>query len=348
VLTPAQAGAALVMLASAIVLAGLDPAGRHAEAAGMGQAAGLALPVDVDERLSLLGATLDPARLASDGSLAATLVWLSRAEQVAEYEVRLRVAPADGAAHEAWWDHGPTRRSWDRGELVRTRTDLRLPNDFPAGPARVSLVIAPRDAPPVNLDLGAVHVPPRRAGAACPRFGRVPDHQPLDALRLVSYDVWAGGPLPDVLGGRGLEDPGLFGGRPASDRPAPDAPRYAVRPGDSLDVSLDWEVLLLPYRDIITTVELRARREAAPTEPRAVGDWFHPFLGWQVGDRIGQQLRLPVPPAQAPGDYDLVLRVASRDRPWVRLRRPAGRSAREVDQGSVSLGTVSVERAGPQ
>ena len=329
-------GAAVLAFA---VLAGLPgSAGRQVGAVEAKVETARVQAVDVDGRLSLAGSSLDASLLAARGSLGVTLYWLSRAAQTTAFDVRLRIVRADGVAHDAWWLHGPTRRAWDRGELARTRTDLRLPADFPAGPARVLLVVEQRDAgasrPPEELDLGGVDVPSRRADSAGSRFERTTDEEPLDVLRLVSYDARATHPL------RGI--PGLSSLLPRSPESKEPLTR-ALRPGDALDVLLDWEVRRLPYRDVVATVELRARRASTPSGPRAVGDWFHPFVGWQVGDRIGQQLRLSVPDDQAPGAYDLVLRLATRERPWVRLRLPGGRADRDADQGSVILGSVLVE-----
>ena len=284
---------------------------------------------DIDRRLALAGASLDDRRLAQDGSLGATLYWFSRGDQEMAYNVRLRVARADGVAHDAWWGHGPTRRAWDRGELIRTQTDVRLPDDYPAGPARVSMVVERRDErggrPLSEIHLGTIDVPARRAGAARPRFERVPDENPLDVLQLVSYDVRASAPFAGGWLGRAPLDGG-------------------IRPGGALDVRLDWNVRQLPARDVVASLELRARRGGVASGPRAVGEWFLPFLSWQVGDRIGQQIRLSAPDDQEPGTYDLVLRLASRERPWVRLGPPTGRSGRDTDQGSIPLGEVVVLR----
>ena len=50
-----------------------------------------------------------------------------------------------------------------------------------------------------------------------------------------------------------------------------------------------------PVQDINVALVLRGIGPAVTSAPRNVGDWFHPFLGWQIGDAIGQQLRLVVP-----------------------------------------------------
>lgn len=330
----AVAARALAGLGVALVTGVYGLTGSRAEAGStVGAEAVPVQAVEVDGRLSLVGSALDDSRLGTVGSVGAMLFWFSRGEQEIPYDVRLRVARADGVAHDAWWIHGPTRRAWDRGELIRTRTDVRLPDDFPAGSARASVVVERREARDGQLvaevDLGPIDVPPRRASAAGPRFERSPEQDPLGVLHLVSYDLRASDPFKNALGGPG--------------RQGDDLVVSGIRPGDALDVRLDWEVRRLPTRDVITTVELRARREGIATEPSAVGEWFHPFLAWQAGDRIGQQIRLRIPHEQAPGAYDLVLRQASRERPWARLGPPTGRPGRDAEQGSVGLGTIVVE-----
>ena len=71
--------------------------------------------------------------------------------------------------------------------------------------------------------------------------------------------------------------------------------RTTLQPSEALDTYLDWR-RPTAVQDINVALVLRGIGPAVTSAPRNVGDWFHPFLGWQTGDAIGQQLRLVVPP----------------------------------------------------
>jgi hypothetical protein len=275
----------------------------------------------IGEHLVLVRSGSDLSRSRDDGLITVVLDWLSLADRGDEYDAWVRLASADGPLLEGRWAYGSVMGAWDRGELVRTKTDLRLPATFPAGPARLTLLLGQRGrrdpAAIQEIDLGIVMVPPLRDAPNGITFSLPADRRVLNVLDLQSYELRAEG----VAG------------------------RTRLHPGDALDAYLDWRVARPPLQDINVALVLRGSGSPASSAPRNVGDWFHPFLGWQSGDEIGQQLRLTVPPEAPPGTYEVWLRATTRRRAWARLGPGLDPTpTRTEDQTETRLGTVTVDR----
>jgi hypothetical protein len=274
---------------------------------------------EVGEHLVLIRSAANLRRLPNDGLLTVELDWLSRAQQQQEYDAWIRVSAADGSAHEGRWAYGSLTGVWDRGELVRTKSDLRLPASLPDGPARLALILGRRERRDVadvqEIDLGTVTLPRRDGAPRAPRFAVEANRDLLESLQLISYELRVDGALG----------------------------RTTLRPGDALDVNLGWRIRRPSLRDVNAVAELRGGRSPISSSPRNVGEWFHPFLGWQIGDELGQQLHLVVPSDADPGVYEVRIRLTNRRRAWARPGPDAAASSGD-DESELRFGSLSIQR----
>jgi hypothetical protein len=230
------------------------------------------------------------------------------------------VQAASGARHEASWAHGPLMRSWERGELVRTETGVRLPTDFPAGPAQVTLQMQPRDqgqrGPLMTVTLGAVTIPDRdrttRKG-----FTIVDDHEMTDSLVLESHEL--------------------------RDGPGSSTPAVSAR-GAPYSAHLAWRAAGRPTRDLAAVLTLSGNHGRFSSAPHTVGGWFMLPPAWQAGDRFRQEIRLRIPDELAEGRYDVLLHLHQGDPTWAGIAPQSafalGAKGRPVAE--YPLGTVLV------
>ncbi len=251
---------------------------------------------EINGQLALVGSRLDAARLSADGPLTVRLAWLALTSPRDSYDVVLRAeAAADGSAHEAQWAYSPLMRSWERGELVETETDLRLPMGFPAGAARISLRVEPRESglasPLASIPLGEVSLPVPRPAEPPRSFAVISNQGLIEGLELLSYELRAQG----VVG------------------------RASLGRGELLDVGLEWRVGGPAGQELVAVVQLRGGRAETSSEPHTVGNWFNPPPAWQAADVFRQQLRLEAPADLPPGEYEVWLRVFGGERAWAGL-----------------------------
>jgi hypothetical protein len=292
-------------------------------ATGLGASAAQTQPSsgrEVDGQLALLGSRLDGSRLAGGGPLAVRLDWLALATPRDGYDGVVRIEAVDGTAHEAIWAYGPLMRSWERGELVGTETNLRLPDGFPSGSARVSLRLDGRDGkrPPDRepLALGEVVVPARGSPTSEERFAVQLGVEVTPGVELASYELGS--------------EAGAWARPP--------------RLGEPLDVRLAWLVHAKPRRELVAVVHLEGPGGRLASRPHTIGSWFNPPAGWQVGDSFRQQIRVLIPADLPPGSYAATLRVYSGDPTWIGLAphsefslRPRGGPASEIRLGQVTI-----------
>lgn len=273
---------------------------------------------EVDGQVAVVGSRLDRSRLPREGLLGVRLEWLSLTAQRDPYVATVQVTSAAGTTREASWAHALAMRFWERGELVRTETDLRLPADFPIGPARVTLRLERRDGtsrpePPL-IELGELEIVQRRAADTGPRFAIVVNRALAEQAELVSYELRGAG----VLG------------------------RHELRPGEPLDANLAWLLRGPSSHEVGALLQLRGPRGEAASERQIVGLWFHPPHGWQAGDHLGQQVRLVLPRDLPPDAYDVWLRVSARDRSWIGPSVVTGRPGGSRPDGELLLGRIVV------
>ena len=275
----------------------------------------------IGEGLVLVRSGSDLSRARDDGLLTVMLDWLSLAGRGDEYDAWVRLTAADGTLHEGRWAYGSVMGAWDRGELVGRRPTCACRRPF-RRPGRLSLLLGQRGrrdpAAVREIDLGAV-TPAASLRRTERRHPSVPpDRRVLDVLDLERHELRAAG----VVG------------------------RTTLQPGEALDTYLDWRVARPPVQDINVALVLRGIGPAVASAPRNVGDWFHPFLGWQTGDAIGQQLRLVVPP-EAPSRRlrGRQLRATVRRRAWAEPGPgPDSAPTRAEGQTETRLGTVTIDR----
>lgn len=253
--------------------------------------------LELDGRLSLVGSSLDASRLANGGPLAVRLGWLALVTHGAGYDAGFRIEGADGTAHEARWLHGPLSRRWQRGELVKTETDLRLPNDFPAGAARVLMQLRPRDAggatQTATVLLGEVTIP---AGRPADGVATAPARPLASDVELVSHELRAQGAL-----GRG-----------------------DLRSGDVLDAYLTWRVLDVPRGELAAVLNVRGPLGSATRHAHLLRQWFDPTFAWQVGDSFRQHVRYVIEAELPPGEYAVTVQLHQAERLGL-VGVPAGR-----------------------
>jgi hypothetical protein len=265
-----------------------------------------------------IGSTVDAG---PRGVVTVGLEWLSLVDRPGAFDVVLRAVAADGATHEAHWASGPLVPAWTRGELVRTETDIRLPEGFPSGPLTVSLQVAPlsgdRAGAPEPIELGRVvlrGVPDRPTEAGAPRAPGI-----AERLDLVDYALTAAG----------------GSGRPTA------------APGETVAATVEWLAHGLASAEISAALTLRETGgrggRSVAAEPAMLGDWFNPPPYWQAGDRFRQELRLTIPPDLLDGEYAIGVRITSRQRSW--MPRPEASRGRDRPPDEIVLGTVTVQRS---
>ena len=116
----------------------------------------------------------------------------------------------------------------------------------------------------------------------------------------------------------------------------------------ALDAYLDWQVVRPSLQDVNVTIELRGPGPSVSSAARNIGEWFHPFIGWQAGDEIGQQLRVFVPADAPPGAYEVWLRAQARRRAWARPGAgPDQTEARAGGQVEIPLEQFTIDPRAP-
>ncbi|MFN8522294.1 MAG: 6-pyruvoyl-tetrahydropterin synthase-related protein [Chloroflexota bacterium] len=269
------------------------------------------------DQVALIGAAVDARHLPDLGVIQLGLAWHALIDGPDPFDVAVRATSGD-QTHQSRWIHGPMVRAWERGEVVRTMSDVRLPDDWwvgrPLQAISLELTVnqsAPtgRPAPaPLAVNLGSVDPPPQSPPAS--RAGM------------------ATAPRPTVsnldLSGVSIERPG--GGL---------APR-----GSTVAVTVGWIATGPAPGEVVSALALRGGGAAVAAEPRVVGDWFNPPPYWQAGDRFSQHLRLRLPPDLTPGPYTLLLRVSTRSRSWMGLAAegvPRGRASADLEIGTLNV-----------
>lgn len=262
----------------------------------------------VDESLALLDAQHDTSRLADERIITTSLLWLVRQPVTTGVRASLEVVAANGQSHRTPLAYEPLSRLWVRGEIVPTVTAIRLPPDFPNGPATLRLPIErPANVGPVEL--GQVMVPAGQAVTMPPTS------------------------TPAAPIGRGLTVAGYS---------SPTA-----RAGGPLDVVLRWEATESApdlEHELLVVAALATPGGDLLSEPGRPGEWFAPLPFWQRGDLVEQRLRIVLPASLAPGRYALTARVFQRDlarggasEPGASSARVRGRPAVEVPLGEVTV-----------
>ena len=226
------------------------------------------------EGLTLLGANLDTPGARPGEPLYLTLFWRAAASSLANTDVRLTLGDATLYAGAPVHDTYPTS-GWSAGEVVVDRYDPRLPRQMPPGDYLLRLHLsdsatgAQKGGP---LDLGVVTVQ-----AVARTFDVPPIPHPLNAtlgsqVELLGYDL----------------------------------PAEAVRPGDTLRLTLYWRALAEMDEGYTVFTHLLAPDGtlAGQRDNYPVGGTYPTSL-WLVGEVVADVYEIPVRADAAPGAYRL-------------------------------------------
>lgn len=267
-----------------------------------------------DVPLSLLGSQHDASRLAAERRATVRLLWLVRDAPAAPIGAAVEVVAAGGAVHRASWAYEAPSRLWQRGEVVSTVVAVRLPSEFPPGPAGLRLAFGRPGGSAV--DLGSIDVPPATGAAAS--AGAAPD---------VATDIAVGEAVR-------LGPPAHWTGS------------ATARAGRSVDVPLRWRAAATPEltHELLAVAALATPTGEVVSPVGRPGDWFAPLPFWQAGDVVEQRLRMGVPAATPAGQYPLRVRVYRRDLGRGGISEPGAADARVRGQpvAELPLGTLTV------
>lgn len=264
----------------------------------------------VDDHLLLVGVRHDAARLRTDGLLLSHLFWFARDTVTTGYRATLEAVAQDGTVHRAPWIYEPLSRLWQRGELVPTTVAVRLPPDFPPGPALLRLTF---EEPPSRspIMLGSVTVPDQlETPAAAP----VANGTPIgDGLQVAVTDTGS----------------------------------TAVRPGTPHDVVLRWQSRAAAVdreRELLVIAAAQTGDGEITSEIGRPGAWFAPLPFWQAGDIIEQYLRLNIPQTLTAGQFPVTVRIYTRAlahggaaEPGASSVRLRGRPLAELPAGTLTV-----------
>ena len=229
--------------------------------------------------LALLGYDLPAAGVAPGGTLPLTLYWRAAAEPQGDYSANLQLRAHDGAivAEQTLPLGGgtvPTSR-WTAGTTVRDWQDLALGADVPNGSYHLWLALTAGEQRSQELDLGEVTVEGRPHGFALPS---------LAAPIVASF-------------GHNVRLAGLQ-----------NAPAPSVRPGETLEVPLVWQVLEPSDRPLVRFVHLLGadgkpltQHDSAPCEGEC------PPSSWLAGEVLTDTVTLAIPEDVPAGTYFLAV-----------------------------------------
>jgi len=247
--------------------------------------------LDFSGQLAVTELRLGGTAGAGDGVLVLSGVWEKRAPLDGEGRIALRLTDAAGRS---WgqWDFEPLAgqrpfAAWEIGETHELRQALLIEAGAP--PATYQLRLSVRQAGDAPLPVTLAGAPAAEAEAiltevtvtrpACPAGpAALPVETPVGAifdgtLKLVGYSAGAG----------------------------------PFAPGEKLRVTLFWQCLRAPGRDLVTFVQLLDAKGklVAATETPPTGGLF-PTSAWQAGDLLRDQQELPLPASLPDGSYRLV------------------------------------------
>jgi len=237
----------------------------------------LAEPMLLVPELALLGYDLPAAGVAPGGILPLTLYWQTAGTPKDEYSAELQLRSDDGSvvAQQTRPLAGgtvPTSR-WTGGTTVRDWQDLAIKPDVPNGSYHLWLALTAGEQRSQELDLGQVTVEGRPHGFVLP-------------------------PLATTIGASFGHNVRLAG---IQNVPAP-----SVRPGDTIEVPLIWQVLESSDRPLVRFVHLLgadgkplAQHDSAPCEGEC------PSSSWIAGEVLTDTVTLAIPEDAPAGSYSL-------------------------------------------
>jgi len=159
------------------------------------------------------------------------------------------------------------------GPIIHTYVDLPLPPDIPAGDYQLLLTTATPSADPTPINLGKVSVTNRPRRFSAPAIAQTKEVTFGEAVRLLGVN---------------------------------EAAEIPARPGQTITVTLVWQALSTPPRDLVRFVHMLG----VDGKPLAQADSL-PCSGacrspsWLPGEVLVEQARLTIPDGLAAGQYSL-------------------------------------------
>lgn len=229
--------------------------------------------------LELVGYALPSDRVREGEDLLVTLGWLARAQLVEDHVVSVQLVDMSEVVRaEITVPVSPTypSSSWQAGDFVRGQYALRVPPGVGAGEYRVRLRLADSsDCSPAEVWMPAkVSVEARARVFDMPATGNRVDVRFGSVARLVGYDVGEG----------------------------------PARAGGTIDLTLHWQALEPTehsYKVFTHLVGGDGRIWGQKDDFPAQGT--QPTSSWVKGEYIEDRYAIPIDPAAAPGDYQLVV-----------------------------------------
>jgi hypothetical protein len=278
-----------------------------------------ALDAQFGDTLTLLGSDRDRSDLRPGETLALTLHWLAEAPIAPGTTVRLEL---DGAAGRVpLWQGAPVQGGyafdrWQPPEYVRDRYALRLPRDLAAGDYTLHLALLDTEGDPIPVgsdDLSRSVL--------------------LGTLHIHASDrLWEPPPLDHEVGARLGETVELVGY-------TLEQPAAAVRPGDTLRLTLVWRCLReieTPYTVFTHLLDeaqhVRGQQDNPPLEGR------YPTTLWAPQEIVVDPYEITVTDDAPPGTY--VLEVGMYD-PATMVRLPVS-SPTGAEDSRVLLAQITV------
>jgi mannosyltransferase len=262
------------------------PQGKRAMLGGVRLGAGATTPdkaeiphpgrIDLGGGLTLLGWDLDREEVQPGDRALLTLVWSVESQPQGDYQLHLTVTDSEGQMLDAG-TFPPTNvwhptSTWQEGQTWRGQATFRLPIETQPGEARLSLRLASADGTALNspAELTSVKVMTTDRVFSAPQPQRAGHANFADKIALLGADL-----VPGTL-----------------------------RPGDTLSVTLYWQVLTemdIPYTVFVHLLASDGRVVAGhDSEP--VGG-ARPTTSWVPGEFITDLHTLPTPADLSPGEY---------------------------------------------
>ena len=272
----------------------------------------LAEPMQIVPELSLLGYDLPTASVAPSGTLPLTFYWQAAGTPQADYSANLQLRSEDGTvvAEQALPLAGgayPTSQ-WTAGTTVRDWQDLAVGTDVPNGSYHLWLALTGGEQRSQELDLGQVTVEGRPHNFTLP-------------------------PLATTAGASFGHDVRLAG--------LQSAPAVKVRPGETLEVPLVWQVLEPSKRPLVRFVHLLgadgkpvAQHDSVPCRGEC------PSSSWITREILTDTVTLAIPDDVPAGSYSLATGWYDGET----LQRLAARDAKDIvlPDGLAPLANVEV------
>jgi hypothetical protein len=237
--------------------------------------------VNLSDKILLLGYDLDSSWVMSDGKVILTLYWLALEPMEADYVVYLKLI---NALYHVWgeqesrpyWDDFPTN-TWHKGQIIGDIREIEFLPGTPPGSYQITVNLydpyrGEELKPERDLVLGPVDVPRREP----PPISALDMDHPLEVdlggkVRLLGYNIESG-----------------------------------FRPGDSIHLTLFWQVLEEMDRSYTVFTHLidgENRIWAQKDNPPV--DGFYSTTKWRVGEIVRDQYDLLISPETQPGEYQL-------------------------------------------